>query len=43
MKIYFILNKFLVVFKKSNFLVKIIHLLVLFYMNLILFYIKNTI
>ena len=40
MKIYFILNKFLFVFKNLSFLMQIIYLSVLFHINLILFYIK---
>ena len=43
MKIYFILNKFLFIFKNSGFLIQIIYLSVLFHINLLLFYIKNTI
>ena len=40
MKIYFIPNKLLTIFKNSGFLIQIIYLSVLFYINLILFYIK---
>lgn len=40
MKIYFILNKLLTIFKNLSFLMQIIYLSVLFHINLILFYIK---